>query len=96
MRRTSTSRGAVLRRACAASLLAVDDSDDDRTAWFGPDLLCSEWPADGLILGRLVDVAVSTALLTDAEVHIVAPDLLGSDRCSASHSGTATLAPSLA
>jgi Bacterial archaeo-eukaryotic release factor family 2 len=52
--------------------------DDARTAWFGPDLLCAaspdEVPADGagsVLEGRLVDVAVRAALLTDAEVCIV-------------------------
>ncbi|MGH9264289.1 MAG: Vms1/Ankzf1 family peptidyl-tRNA hydrolase, partial [Acidimicrobiales bacterium] len=62
-------------------LLAPDDPDDARTAWFGPDPtqlalreddlrgLGVEEPADG----RLVDVAVRAALGTGAGIRIVEP-----------------------
>ncbi|HEX2118010.1 MAG TPA: Vms1/Ankzf1 family peptidyl-tRNA hydrolase [Acidimicrobiales bacterium] len=62
-------------------LLAPDDPDDARTAWFGPDPtqlalreddlrgLGVEDPADG----RLVDVAVRAALGTGAGIRIVEP-----------------------
>jgi hypothetical protein len=58
------------------TLLVADDPDDRRAAWFGPDLLCVEEPvpADpvaGLRRGRLVDVAIRAALLTDAEVCVL-------------------------
>jgi hypothetical protein len=52
--------------------------DRERTAWFGPNLLGAasqaDVPVDGagpVLAGRLVDVAVRAALLTDAEVWIV-------------------------
>ncbi|HEX2048352.1 MAG TPA: Vms1/Ankzf1 family peptidyl-tRNA hydrolase [Acidimicrobiales bacterium] len=62
-------------------LLAPDDPDDSRTAWFGPDPaqlalreddlrgLGVEQPADG----RLADVAVRAALGTGASIWIVEP-----------------------
>ena len=59
------------------TLLIVDNPADERRAWFGPDLLCVDDPSqtgrpvDGLRDGRLVDVAVRAALLTDAEVRVV-------------------------
>jgi hypothetical protein len=61
------------------TLVIVDDPADDRSAWFGPDLLCVDeptrmaGPGDALRSGRLVDVAVRAALLTDADVRVVDP-----------------------
>ena len=56
------------------TLLVVDDSDDDRRAYFGPDAspVCSTTrTAEDMVEGRLVDVAVRSALLADAEVRVV-------------------------
>jgi hypothetical protein len=60
------------------TLLVTDDAGDDRIAWYGPDALCVEDPAAAapgtvgpLRPGRLVDIAVRAALLTDADVHVV-------------------------
>lgn len=54
------------------TLIVVDDPDDRRTAWFSPELLCVSDPdrraPGGLRPGRLIDVAVRAALLTDAEI----------------------------
>jgi hypothetical protein len=61
------------------TLVVVDDPVDRRAAWFGPDLLCVDdptqaaGPGGALRSGRLVDVAVRAALLTDADVRIVDP-----------------------
>jgi hypothetical protein len=57
--------------------LFVDDyPTDERTAWYGPRLLCAATPPgdaapEGTTTGRLVDVAIRAALLTDANVRIV-------------------------
>jgi hypothetical protein len=55
-------------------LVVVDGPADGRLAWCGSDLLCSlarpEW-TDRVVHGRMVDVAVRAALLTDAHVCVV-------------------------
>jgi hypothetical protein len=58
------------------TLFIVDDPNDERVAWFGPETLCAEtatepgpatsWQA----AGSLVDIAVRAALMT-AHVHVV-------------------------
>lgn len=53
------------------TLLVVDDPADDRTAWYGEDVLARLDAAPSLVPGRLVDVAIRAALLTDAGVHII-------------------------
>jgi hypothetical protein len=60
------------------TLLIADDPGDHRVAWFGPRAMCldeSSLPGVGdissLQTGRLVDVAVRAALLTDADVRVV-------------------------
>jgi peptide subunit release factor 1 (eRF1) len=79
----ATTHGAAATLAALAAgrvdtLFVSTRVDNDRTAWFGPNSLCAaspeEIPADGagqVLAGRLVDVAVRAALLTDAEVWIV-------------------------
>jgi hypothetical protein len=69
---------AALAAGRVGTLLVTDDPDDPRTAWFGPQLLCSaeepEIPGENgtwAAQGRLVDIAIRAALLTDAEVRIV-------------------------
>src|SRR5262249_38514978 len=67
------------------TLLLNDDRDDERKAWYGPDTLCAASPdgIDGIpgdetgqpVAGRLVDVAVRAALLTDAGVCVVGAPL---------------------
>jgi hypothetical protein len=57
-----------------ATLLVVDDAEDDRRAWFADDEspVCSASRAfEGMVEGRLVDVAVRAALLGDADVRVV-------------------------
>jgi hypothetical protein len=77
-----TARGASATLAALAAgrvdtLFASTRVDGERTAWIGPNSLCAASPdevpaGDGPVLaGRLVDVAVRAALLTDAEVWIV-------------------------
>jgi hypothetical protein len=73
---------AALAAGRVATLFVADDPDDTRTAWYSPHVLCAaavndipdgdghgdgRWPARG----RLVDVAVRAALLTDADVRVV-------------------------
>ena len=60
------------------TLVVTDDEADQRWAWFGPDTLCvDESTLPGLPAGRrlrpgrLIDVAVRAALLTDADVHVL-------------------------
>ncbi len=61
----------------ADTLIIADDPRDSRTAWYGPDLLGvdSRFRASGAVTalrsGRLVDIAVRAALLTDADVTII-------------------------
>jgi Bacterial archaeo-eukaryotic release factor family 2 len=62
-------------------LIAPDDPDDARTAWFGPEPVHVATTTDDLrgmgvnapIEGRLVDVAVRAALATGAGIRIVEP-----------------------
>jgi hypothetical protein len=61
------------------TLFVAEHAGDDRLAWFGPDVLCAAEPAAGTAPGRLVDVAVRAALLTDAEVRVVAPGAVPGD-----------------
>jgi hypothetical protein len=68
--------GPTLRALAAGrvqTLLLATRPDDDRTAWFGARTLCAETPTadEPVQIGRLVDVAVRAALLTDAEVRFV-------------------------
>jgi hypothetical protein len=65
---------AALAAGRVATLFVADDPDDERTAWFGPDVLCAtgrDAIGGTASRGRLIDVAVRAALLTDAEVRIV-------------------------
>jgi hypothetical protein len=63
-------------------LVAADDPDDDRTAWFGPGPVHVSATGTGLrdlgvdepVRGRLVDVAVRAALGTRAGVRVVPSD----------------------
>jgi hypothetical protein len=60
-------------------LYVVDDPADTRIAWFGPGMLATDTPGEGLIGGRLADVAARAALLTDADVWAVEPGRAGPD-----------------
>jgi hypothetical protein len=62
---------AALAAGRVGTLLVADDPADDRTAWFGPDVSARLDAAPGLVRGRLVDVAIRAAVLTDARVHVV-------------------------
>ncbi|MGE5827087.1 MAG: Vms1/Ankzf1 family peptidyl-tRNA hydrolase [Micromonosporaceae bacterium] len=68
---------AALAAGRVETLIVVDDPHDDRRAWFGPDILCVDDPSQtgrpvaGLRDGRLVDVAVRAALLTDGDVRVL-------------------------
>src|SRR6266487_1390161 len=61
------------------TLFVADDTDDERTAWYAPHVLCAatrdeiarDAGAGQPAAGRLVDVAVRAALLTDAEVRVM-------------------------
>lgn len=62
-----------------ATLLVVDDAENDRRAFFSPDgsPVCSPTKtSDDMVEGRLVDVAVRAALLADAEVRVVPATVL--------------------
>jgi hypothetical protein len=59
---------AALAEGRVHTLLVGDDPDDERRAWFGPDQLVG---STGVLAGRLPDVAVRAALLTDAEVCVL-------------------------
>lgn len=63
----------LLARGAADVLLIHDDPDDTRRAWFGPGALdiSAEPHPDRPHEGRLVDVAVRSALLQGATVHVV-------------------------
>jgi hypothetical protein len=68
---------AALAAGRADTLIIVDDPRDARTAWYGPDVLAVDirsravGPDAAMRSGRLVDVAVRAALLTDADVTII-------------------------
>jgi peptide subunit release factor 1 (eRF1) len=65
-----------------ATLLVVDDTDDQRRAYFDPDgsTVCSTTKtSEAMVEGRMVDVAVRSALLTDAAVRIVPATVLDDD-----------------
>ena len=71
---------AALAAGRVRTLLVGDDRSDDRTAWFGPEILCvDESTVTGaggdttLRPGRLVDVAIRAAVLTDAEIRVLSP-----------------------
>jgi len=55
------------------TLLISDDPDDDRIAWYTPTVRCADTPDQlpDAVPGRLPDVAVRAALLTDAMVRVV-------------------------
>lgn len=61
-----------------ATLLVVDDVDDDRRATFDASGACAP-DHSGPLDGRLVDVAVRTARLTDADVRVVPATVLDGD-----------------
>jgi hypothetical protein len=71
---------AALVEGSVETLVVVDDPTDTRRAWFGPELLCVDdptqtaGPANDLRPGRLIDVAVRAAVLTDAAVHVLDPE----------------------
>lgn len=73
--------GALAMAAVDVLLVAPDDPDDARTAWFGPDPTELAATADDLrglgvddpVEGRLVDVAVRAALGTGAGIRVVQP-----------------------
>jgi peptide subunit release factor 1 (eRF1) len=69
---------AALEMGRVETLFVADDPSDERTAWYSPQVLCAAerpdipevedgWPRQG----RLVDLAVRAAVLTDAEVRVV-------------------------
>jgi hypothetical protein len=66
-----------------ATLVVADVPGEERVAWFGPELLCADAVGPGLVRGRLVDVAVRAALLTDAEVRLAGPHEAGTDGIAA-------------
>jgi hypothetical protein len=75
---------AALARGAVATLFVAPGVTGDLSAWFGPaptDILFGErrtpvgWEAARR--GRFADVAVRTALLTDAAVRVLPPDLAG-------------------
>lgn len=64
------------------TLLVVDDVDDERRAYYRPDdspACATSDPSKQMMVGRLVDVAVRSALLTDADVRIVPATVLDGD-----------------
>lgn len=64
------------------TLLVVDDVDDDRRGYYSPDgsPVCSPTQSYAdMIDGRLVDVAVRSALLADADVCVVPATVLPGD-----------------
>jgi len=69
---------AALAAGRVAALLVVDDPADERSAWFDADGWCTADPTDprppGTHRGRLVDVAIRSALLSRAEVCVLRPD----------------------
>ncbi|HET8682416.1 MAG TPA: Vms1/Ankzf1 family peptidyl-tRNA hydrolase, partial [Micromonosporaceae bacterium] len=69
---------AALAAGRVATLFVADDPDDHRMAWYGSRLLCAATAGDvpdgdgpPPASGRLADVAVRAALLTDADVRVV-------------------------
>jgi hypothetical protein len=65
---------AALAAGRADDLVVVDDRADGRLAWFSTDVLCSLARPAGApeaVRGRLVDVAVRAALLTDGQVCVI-------------------------
>lgn len=64
-----------------AMLLVVDDVDDQREAHYQPDspACATTDPSKQMMVGRLVDVAVRSALLTDADVRVVPATVLDGD-----------------
>ncbi|MEV4443176.1 Vms1/Ankzf1 family peptidyl-tRNA hydrolase [Streptomyces sp. NPDC049577] len=66
------------------TLIVVNDPQDDRTAWFGPngtevgELREDFQPGTGpVVRARLADVAVRSALLTGADVRVLPPGIAG-------------------
>jgi len=75
---------AALASGRVATLLVTDEPDDAAQAWFGagatdiyPDHDTAAATGRPVHVGRLVDVAIRAALLSDAHVRIVAADLAG-------------------
>lgn len=60
------------------TLLVVDDVEDERRAYFRTDgsPACSMSAGDEMVDGRLADVAIRSALLTDADVRVVPATVL--------------------
>jgi hypothetical protein len=81
--RAAAGATATLRALAAAqvdTLLVANDPDDDRTAFFGPDLPNAVAPDEGMVKdmgidnpveGRLVDICIRAAFGTSAAVRIV-------------------------
>jgi len=69
---------AALTAGRVATLLVVDDPADERSGWFDADGWCTGDPAEprppATHRGRLVDVAIRSALLSRAEVCVLRPD----------------------
>lgn len=64
------------------TLLVVDDVEDERRAYFTPDgsTVCSTTSSfDDMVEGRLVDIAVRSAMLGDADVRVVPATVLDED-----------------
>lgn len=72
----ATATLAALAQGRVDTLIIVDDPADERVAWFGPSnagALKRTEPMDRI--GRLVDVAIRAAVLSDADVRVVSPEL---------------------
>ncbi len=70
---------AALAAGQVRTLFVADRDGDERTAWFGGGVPGATEPVPGTVPGRLVDVAVRAALLTDAEVRVVEPQAVPED-----------------
>ena len=63
---------AALGQGRVDTLIVIDDPDDERVAWFGPNNPGAQkrtGPED--TAGRMVDVAIRAAMLSDADVRVV-------------------------
>ena len=82
---TAVGTGPVLSALTAGrvdTLLIVDDADDERRAWYATDgsTVCSQHRTyEGMSEGRLVDVAVRSALLGDSDIHVVPATTIADD-----------------
>jgi peptide subunit release factor 1 (eRF1) len=67
---------AALSEGRVETLVVHDEAEDERRAWFEPGdspVAATSRTSDGQVDGRLVDVAVRSALLTDADIRVVPP-----------------------